>query len=159
MSCFSLSLTCHGSHRDGKAALKYMDFLDKNEPLDNAGLISDDDGSANFLPRDGGLEIRGREGESEARSSDQKSMTTRVTMAMIRCAFVEVHVEEEMLAEFGDLEAIENMGDESVEHGPLGEGLVAAEVEHKVEEEALVADTLLTGAQINVGSNDGQPLT
>ena len=64
---------------------------------------------------------------------------------MIRCAFLEVHVEEEMFAQFGDEDDIE---DESFEQeGPLGEGLGEAEVEHKVEEEALVAETLLTGTQ------------
>ena len=37
------------------------------------------------------------------------------------------------------------MEDESFEQeGPLGEGLGEAELEHKVEEEALVAETLLT---------------
>ena len=40
------------------------------------------------------------------------------------------------------------MKDESVEQeDPLGEGLGEAEVEHKVEKEALVAATLLTGMQ------------
>ena len=34
------------------------------------------------------------EGESEAKSSDGKSLTTRVTMVKIRCAFLEVHMEE-----------------------------------------------------------------
>ena len=71
-----------------------------------------------------------------------------VTMAMIRCAFLEVHVEEEMFAEFEDEDGIEDVEDEYVEQeGPLGEGLGEAEVEHKVEEEALVAETLLTGTQ------------
>ena len=42
---------------------------------------------------------------------------TRVTMAMIRCAFLEVHVEEEMFAEFGDEDDIyiEDVEFESVE--------------------------------------------
>ena len=143
MSCFSLSATCHGSHRDAEAALEYLDFLDENEPLDGAGLISDDDGSAILLPSDGGLEISSTEGESKAKSSDGKSLMTRV-MAMIRCAFVEVHVEGEMFTKFGDVDVIRNVGNESVEQeGPLGEGLVEAEVE----EEALVAETLLTGTQ------------
>ena len=54
---------------------------------------------------------------------------------MIRCAFLEVHVEEEMFAEFGDEDDIEDVEDESFEQeGPLGEGLGEAEVEHKVEE-------------------------
>ena len=48
------------------------------------------------LPSDGRLEISGTEGESEAKSNDGKSLTMRVTMVMIRCAFLEVHVEEEM---------------------------------------------------------------
>ena len=72
--------------------MEYLDFLDGNEPLDGAGVISDDDGSAISLPSDGGLEISGTEGESEAKSSDGKSSTTRLTMAMIRCAFLEVHM-------------------------------------------------------------------
>ena len=49
-----------------------------------------------------------------------------------------------MFTEFGDEDDIENVEDESVEKkDPLGE----AGVEHKVEEEALVAETLLTGTQ------------
>ena len=52
MSCFPLSATCHGSQRDAEAALEYLDFLDENEPLDGAGVISDDDGSAISLPSD-----------------------------------------------------------------------------------------------------------
>ena len=111
-------------------------------------MISDDDGSAILLPCDGRLEISGTEGESEAKSSDGKSLTTRVTKVMIMCAFLEVHVEEEMFPEFGDEDDIEGVEDESFEQeGPLGEGLGEAEVEHKVEEEALVAETLLTGTQ------------
>ena len=97
MSCFSLSATCHESHGDAEAALEYLDFLDESETLDGAGLIS---GSVILLPNDGGLEISGTEGEGEAKSSDVKSLTMRVTMAMIRCAFSEVHMEEEMSAEF-----------------------------------------------------------
>ena len=69
-------------------------------------------------------------------------------MALIRCAFLEVYVEEGMFAEFGDVDGIEDVGDESVEHeGPLGERLVETEVEHKLEEEALVAEMLLMGNQ------------
>ena len=50
-------------------------------------------------------------------------------MATGRCAFLE----EEKFAEFGNM-------NKSVEHeAPLGEGLVEAEVERKVEEEAWVA--------------------
>ena len=135
-SLSDLSATCHGSHRD------------ENELLDGTGVISDDNGSAISLPNDGWLEISGTEGESEAKSSDGKSKTTRVTMAMIRCAFLEVHVEEEMFVEFGDEDDLEDVEDESVEQeGPLGEGLGKAEVEHKVEVKALVAETLLTGTQ------------
>ena len=49
---------------------------------------------------------------------------------------------------FGDEDDIEDVEDESFEQeGPLEEGLGEAEVEHKVEEEALVAETLLTGTQ------------
>ena len=93
--------------------------------------------------------LSGTEGESEAKSSDGMSLTTRVTTAMIwHGAFLEVHVEEDMFAEFGhgDMDSIEDVGDESVQQeGPLGEGLVEAEVE----EEPLVADreTLMTGTQ------------
>ena len=76
-------------------------------------MISDDDGSAILLPCDSRLEISGTEGESEAKSSDGKSWKTKVTMVMIRCAFLEVHVEKEMFAEFGDEDAIENVEDES----------------------------------------------
>ena len=111
-------------------------------------MISDDDGSAISRPCDGRLEISGTEGESEAKSSDGKSLTTRVTKVTIRCAFLEVHEEEEMLAEFGDEDDIDDVEDEFFEQeGPLGEGLGEAEVEHKVEEEAEVAETLLTGTQ------------
>ena len=113
------------------------------------------------LPCDGRLEISGTEDESEAKSSDGKSLMTRVTKVTIRCAFMEVHVEEEMFAEFGDEDDIEDVEDESFEQeGPLGEGLGEAEVEHKVEEEASVAETLLTGTNASsVGNNDAQPLT
>ena len=111
-------------------------------------MISEDDGSVISLPCDGRLEISGTEGDSEAKSSDGKSLTTRVTKVMIRCAFLEVHVEEEMFAEFRDEDDIEDVEDEFFEQeGPLGEGLGEAKVEHKVEEEALVAETLLTGTQ------------
>ena len=97
-------------------------------------MISDDDGSAISLRCDGRLEISGTEGESEAKSTDGKSLTTMVTKVMIRCAFLEVHVEEEIFAEFGDEDDIEDVEDESFEQeGPLGEGLGEAEVEHKVE--------------------------
>ena len=69
-------------------------------------------------------------------------------MAMIRCAFLQVHVEEEIFAEFGGEADIENVEDESAEHErPLGEGLGEAEVEHKVEEEALVAELQLARTQ------------
>ena len=111
-------------------------------------MISEDDGSAISPPCDCRLEISGTEGETEAKSSDGKSLTMRVTKVMIRCAFLEVHVEEKMFAEFGDEDDIEDVEYESFEQeGPLGEGSGEAEVEHKVEEEALVADTLLTGTQ------------
>ena len=148
MSCFPLSAICHGSHRDAEAALEYLDFLEENKPLDGAGVISDDDGNIISLPSDGEIKISGIEGETEAKSRDGKSLTLRVLMAMIRCAFSEVQVEEEMFAEFGDENHIEGVEDGSVEQeGPLGEGLGEAEVEHKVEEEALVAERLLTGTQ------------
>ena len=72
---------------------------------------------------------------------------------MIRCAFLEVHVKEGMFAEFADEDDIEDVDYESFEQeGPLGEGLGEAEVEHKVEEEALVAETLLTGTQSSVAT-------
>ena len=63
MGSFSLSASCHRSHRDVEGVLEYPDFLDKNGPLDRDGLISNDDDCAISLPRDGGLEI-GTEGES-----------------------------------------------------------------------------------------------
>ena len=86
-------------------------------------MISDDDGSAISLPCDGRLGISGTEGESEAKSSDGKPLTTRATKVMIRCAFLNVHVEEEMLAEFGDEDDIEDVEDESFEkEGQLVEG-------------------------------------
>ena len=48
-----------------------------------------------------------------------------------------------MFAEFGDMDGIEDPGDESVEQeGPPGDRLVEAEVKHQVEEEALIAETL-----------------
>ena len=142
----SLSATCHGSHRDEEAALEYLDFLDENEPLDRAGMIADDDGRTSLLPSDGGLEISGTEGETEAKSSDLKSLATRVTRAMLGCAFLEVHIEENMFTKFGDVDSIENVLDESVEQeGPLGEPEDEDKVEHKVVEEALVVETLLTG--------------
>ena len=88
--------------------------------------------------------ISGTEGESEAKSSDGKSLTMRVTKVTIRCAFLEVQVEEEMFAKFGEEDDIEDVEDESFEQeGLLGDGLGEAAVEHKVEEEALVAETLL----------------
>ena len=64
---------------------------------------------------DGRLEISGTEGKSEAKLSNGKSLTTMVTNVMIRCAFLEVHVEEEMFAEFGDKDGIEDVEDESFE--------------------------------------------
>ena len=93
-------------------------------------MISDDDGSVIALPCDRRLEINGTEGESDAKSSDGNSLTTmRVTKVMIRCAFLEVHGEEEMFAEFGDQDDIEDVEDESFEQkGPLGEGLGEAEI-------------------------------
>ena len=158
MRCFPLSATCQGSHRDAEAALEYLDPLDEN---DGAGVISDDDGSAISLPSDGGLEISFTEGESEAKSRDGKSLTMRMTTAIIRCAFLEVHLEEEMFAEFGDEDDLEGVEDESVEQeGALWEGLGEEEVEQKVEEDALVAETLLTGTQPALAfNNDAQPLT
>ena len=87
-------------------------------------MITDDDGSAISLPSDCRLEISDTEGESEAKSRDRKSLLTRVTTATNRCAFLEVHVVEEMFLEFGYLNGIEEVGDESVEQeGPLGDGL------------------------------------
>ena len=69
-------------------------------------------------------------------------------MVMIRCAFLLVHVEKKMFAEFGDEDDIEDVDDESDEQeGQLRAGLGEAEVEHMLEEEALVAETLLTGTQ------------
>ena len=120
MLAVSLSQRRFRSHRDAEANLECPDFLDENEPLDGSRLISDDDGNAISLPSDGGLEISGTEVESEAKSKDGKSLSARVTMAMIRCAFLKVRVEEEMFAEFRDVDGIE---DESIEQdGSSGEG-------------------------------------
>ena len=130
------------------AALEYLDFLDEIEPVDGAWVISDDDGNAIFLPSDCGLKISCTDGENEAKSRDGKFLATRVRMAMIMCAFLEMHAEEERFAEFGDEDDIEDVEDESVEQkGLLGEGLGEVDLEHKVEEEALVAETQLTGRQ------------
>ena len=117
-------------------------------------MISADDGSAIALPSDGGLEVSGPEGESEAKARDGKSCTTRVTIAMTRCAIFELHVVEEIFAEFGDEDDLENAEDESVEQeGPLGEGFGEAEVKHKIEEKAWVAETLLTGIPFTTDRN------
>ena len=136
-----------------------MDFLDEKEPLDDAGVISDGDGSAILPPSDGRLEISGTEGKSEAKSSDGKFLRTRLTMVMIRCVFLEMHVEEEMFAEFGDEDDIEDVEDESFEQErPLGEGLREAEVEHKGGR-GLGRGNAFDGNASSVGNNDAQPLT
>ena len=99
---------------NAQAALEYLDFLDENELLDGAGVISDANAFAISLLT---------ECESEAKSRDGKSLMTTVKMAMIRGAFLEVNVQEEMFAEFGDEEDIEDVEDESAgQEGPLGEG-------------------------------------
>ena len=73
VSCFPLSATCYGSHRErqpwgeAEAALEYLDFLDKKEPFDGSGVISDDDGSAISLPSDAGLEISGTEANKRSK--------------------------------------------------------------------------------------------
>ena len=83
----------------------------------------------------------------------------RVAVAMIRCAFLGVHMEEDVFAEFGDVaDSIENVGDEFIEQeGPLarGEGLVEAEVEHKVGERGFGHRNAVDGNPTNVGSNAG----
>ena len=85
------------------------------------GLIFNNDGNAISLSSDGRLKICGTEGESEAKWSDGKSLATKGKIAMIRCAFLEVHVQEEIIVEFGDVDGIEDVGDESVEQeGSLG---------------------------------------
>ena len=96
-----------------------------------------------------GLQISGTEGESEAKSSDGKSLMMRVTKVMIRCAFLEVRVEEEMFAEFGDEDDIEDVEDESFEQeGPLGEGVGRGRGRAQGRGRgALDAETLLTGTQ------------
>ena len=160
VSCLPLSATCRGSHRDAEAALEYLNFLDENQPLDGAGVIADDDGSAISLPSDGRLETSGTEGESEAKSSDGKSLTTRVTMAMIRCAFLEVHMEEEMFAEFGDEDHIEDMNDESIEQeSPLGKGVGRGRGWAKGGGRGLCRGNAVDGNATIVGNNDAQPLT
>ena len=72
----------------------------------------------------------------------------------------QVHVEEEMFAEFGDEDDMEDVEDESVEQeGSLGERLGEAEVEHKVEEEAFCRGNAVDGNTSSMGNNDAQPLT
>ena len=52
------------------------------------------------------------------------------------------------------------MGNESVEQeGPVGEGLVEAEIGHKVDEEALGCGNAVVMNTSNVDSIDAQPLT
>ena len=128
--------------------MEYLDlsFLHENESLDCDGLISDNGGSATSLPSDGGLKISGTEGESEAKWSDWKSLATKGTMAMIGCAFLEVQVQEELIVELGDVDGIEDVGDESTSVEQEG-FLEEANAEHKVEEEALVEETLSTKTQ------------
>ena len=71
-----------------------------------------------------GLKLAAQRARAKQNRAMGKSLTTRVTKVMIRCAFLEVRVEEEMFAEFGDEDDIEDVEDESFEQeGPLGEGL------------------------------------
>ena len=77
VSCFSLSATCHGSHRDAEAALEDLDFLDDNEQLDGAWLISDNNGSVISLSSHGVLEISDTEGEN-ARSKIERLIILEV---------------------------------------------------------------------------------
>ena len=91
--------------------MEYLDFLDENEPLDGAGLICDNNGTEILLPSDCRLEISGTEGESEAKLNNGKSLTTSETIAVTRCAFLEVHLEVEMFAEFGGVDCVEDAGD------------------------------------------------
>ena len=116
-----------------------------------AGVISDDDGSAISLPCYGRLEISGTEGESEAKSSDGKSLTTRVTKVMIRCAFLEVHVEEGMFAEFGDEEDIEDVED--------GRGVGRGRGRAQGRERGIGRGNAVDGNASSVSNNDAQPLT
>ena len=99
------------SHRAAEAALEYLDFLDENEQLDGAGLISDDNGTEILLPSDCRLEISGTGGESEAKLNDEKSLTTREMITVFKCAFLEVHLKVEMFAEFGGMDCVEDAGD------------------------------------------------
>ena len=58
------------------------------------------------------------------RAMGSPRLLTRVTKVTIRCAFLEVQVEEEMFAEFGGEDDIEDVEDEAFEQEcPLGEGL------------------------------------
>ena len=80
-------------------------------------------------------------------------------MAMIRCAFLEVHVEEEMFAEFGDVDSIEDVGNESVEqNGPLGEGWWRQR-SSKSRGRGLGRGNGVDGNPTNVGCNDAQTPT
>ena len=137
-----------------------MDFLDEKEPLDDAGVISDDDGSAISLPCDGRLEISGTEGESKAKSSNGKSLTTRVTKVMIRCVFLEVRVGEEMFVEFGDEDDIEDLEDESfAQEGPLGERFGRGIGRAQGRGRGLGRGNAVDGNASSVGNNDAEPLT
>ena len=112
-----------------------------------------------MLPSDGGLEISGIESESEVKSSDGKSWTTRVTTAMISCAFLEVHVEEEVFVEFGDVYSIEDVGDESVEYERRWERVGGSRGRAQGQGRGLGRGNAVDGNPTNVGSNDAQPLT
>ena len=140
--------------------MEYLDFLDKNEPLDSAGLISDDDGRAISLPSDGGLEISDTEGESEAKSSDWKSLTTSVTMAMTRCAFLGG-------ARGGrDVRGVWRRGRHR-ERGErvrgarrsVGRGVGGGRGRAQGRGRGLGGGNAVDGSPTNVGSNDAQPLT
>ena len=57
---------------------------------------------------------------------------------------MEVRVKEEIFADFEDVDGFRNVRKKSYRER-LGEAFVKAEVEHTVEEEALVAETVWTG--------------
>ena len=81
-----------------------------------------------------------------------------VTITLLCSGFF--HLEEDQFMVVGDMDSIADAGDESVEQeGPFGEGLVEAEVEHKMEGSSHGCRNAADGNPTNVGSNDAQLLT
>ena len=74
----------------------------------------------------------------------KKNLATRATTVMLTCACLEVHVEEKMFVDFGDMNCLDDVRNESVEQEKLqGKELVEAEVEKG----AFVAERLSMGTQ------------